>query len=234
MITASSFHAYRPKQGPSALLFPSFVWMPTVTSKPTPDHNEVELFLQDHVLSAHKDRYIHTTTAKAQKELSRDKAHLLTLPMHDIVILICGHSARDSRCGIMGKLLQSEFEAKLRTGIFDMIPGPDNERLDGWLKSSDETAYVDNAEILRGWNIPRTRTMVGLISHVGGHKFAGNVIIYIPPVLPNHPLAGKGIWYGRVEPKHVEGIVEKTIYQGHVIEELFRGGIGQNSEMLRI
>ena len=82
---------------------------------------------------------------------------------------------------------------------------------------------------------------VGLISHIGGHKFAGNVIVYIPPGLKSyddsdvpHPLAGHGIWYGRVEPKHVEGIVQETIKKGNVIKELFRGGIKQGGEILRL
>ncbi|KLJ06659.1 hypothetical protein EMPG_17845 [Blastomyces silverae] len=35
-------------------------------------------------------------------------------------------------------------------------------------------------------------------------------------------LAGKGIWYGRVEPRHVEGIVEETVLGGRVISEHFR------------
>ena len=69
---------------------------------------------------------------------------------------------------------------------------------------------------------------VGLVSHIGGHAWAGNVMVYLPS---NHrledgrlsPLAGKGIWYGRVEPRHVEGIVNETIQKGRVIEQLLRG-----------
>ena len=75
---------------------------------------------------------------------------------------------------------------------------------------------------------------VGLISHVGGHRFAGNVIVYIPPSVTTNRLAGKGIWYGRVKPGHVEGIVEETIVKGRVIGELFRGGIDKESQILRI
>lgn len=63
---------------------------------------------------------------------------------------------------------------------------------------------------------------------------AGNVIIYIPPSFTSNALAGRGIWYGRVEPGHVEGIVAKTIMEGKVIKELFRGGIDQNREILRL
>ena len=37
------------------------------------------------------------------------------------------------------------------------------------------------------------------------------------------PLAGKGVWYGRVEPRHVWGIVEETVKGGRVVEELLRG-----------
>ena len=48
------------------------------------------------------------------------------------------------------------------------------------------------------------------------------------------PLAGYGIWYGRVEPKYVEGIVQETLLGGKVIEDLFRGGIKQGGEILRL
>ncbi|KAF2471143.1 uncharacterized protein BDR25DRAFT_285575 [Lindgomyces ingoldianus] len=72
---------------------------------------------------------------------------------------------------------------------------------------------------------------VGVISHIGGHKFAGNVIIYLPPASAASPnnsgnkLAGSGVWYGRVGPENVEGIIEETILRGRVIGELLRGGI---------
>ena len=69
---------------------------------------------------------------------------------------------------------------------------------------------------------------VGLISHIGGHKWAGNVILYFPPLSPGSQeqwaaLAGKGVWYGRVEPRHVEGIVRQTLRGGRLIRELLRG-----------
>jgi len=77
------------------------------------------------------------------------------------------------------------------------------------------------------------KASVALISHIGGHRFAGNVIVYMPPSTAS-PLAGKGIWYGRVEPKHVEGVVNTTIVHGTVIEELLRGGIESDGSLLRI
>jgi hypothetical protein len=96
---------------------------------------------------------------------------------------------------------------------------------------------------------------VGTISHVGGHKFAGNVIIYLPPGSePEHTpgetkaeaeaeaeaekgnktinLKGTGLWYGRVGPEHVDGIVEETMTRGRIIADLFRGGISQKGDNL--
>lgn len=73
---------------------------------------------------------------------------------------------------------------------------------------------------------------VHVISHIGGHKYAGNVIIYLPPSARGHRLAGTGIWYGRVDTTKVEGIVEETIVGGRIIYELFRGGISQGGENL--
>lgn len=60
------------------------------------------------------------------------------------------------------------------------------------------------------------------------------MIVYIPPSWTNHPLAGKGIWYGRVEPGSVEGIVEKTVVEGKVVADLFRGGIDGERNVLRL
>ncbi|KAI9778352.1 MAG: hypothetical protein M1839_008139 [Geoglossum umbratile] len=135
----------------------------------------------------------------------------------DILILICGHRGRDERCGIMGPLLHAEFERMLSS--------------------------IGAHKVLRGAPLPvdtppnagatKPGARVGLISHVGGHKFAGNVIIYIPPSMTANRLAGKGIWYGRVKPSHVEGIIEETIVKGRVISELFRGGIDKESRILR-
>lgn len=75
---------------------------------------------------------------------------------------------------------------------------------------------------------------IAIVSHIGGHVFAGNVIIYVPPSFSHHPLAGKGIWYGRVEPKHVEGILKTTVDKGKVIQELFRGGLDIESSPIKI
>ena len=58
------------------------------------------------------------------------------------------------------------------------------------------------------------------ISHVGGHKFAGNVLIYLPG--ENGYTA---TWYGRVTHCIVADIVNQTLINGRVISELLRGTI---------
>lgn len=52
------------------------------------------------------------------------------------------------------------------------------------------------------------------VSHTGGHKFAGNVLIY-----PG------GHWYGRVTPCHAGPILDTHVLGGKVIKGLWRGRI---------
>ena len=112
------------------------------------------------------------------------------------VVLICSHNARDNRCGILGPLLHKEFKRQLgRLGLHDL------------------------------------QENIGMCSHIGGHKWAGNLIMYIPPGWAKRAgasenssaLEGRGVWYGRVEPKHIEGLIKETIFGGRVVEDLCRG-----------
>lgn len=132
------------------------------------------------------------------------------------VVLICGHGGRDMRCGVMAPVLEEEFRHVLLTK--------------GFTSAGSNSDVIDSPE----------HAHIGRISHIGGHKYAGNVIVYIPPGMSlegsstPHPLAGKGIWYGRIEPKHVQGIVDETILGGKVVVDHFRGGIDQNGGILRL
>ena len=133
------------------------------------------------------------------------------------------------RCGITGPILRDEFETCLPTKNVEILKGPVEI-----IQTAERMALPGS-----GPKEPARTARVGLISHIGGHKFAGNVIIYIPPGSKAadgtaHALAGCGIWYGRVEPKHIEGIIQETILNGKVIEDHFRGGIKQGGEILRL
>jgi Sucrase/ferredoxin-like len=57
------------------------------------------------------------------------------------------------------------------------------------------------------------------VSHIGGHKFAGNIIIYRRNPNPGY----EADWYGRVKTCHVEAIIRDCIKQDLVIQNLFRG-----------
>lgn len=58
-------------------------------------------------------------------------------------------------------------------------------------------------ESLKGVKTNGGRVLVAKISHIGGHKYAGNVIIYLPN--------GTAIWYGRVTPRDVGAIVRHSL-----------------------
>jgi hypothetical protein len=140
--------------------------------------------------------------------------HFISRPITDIVVLICGHGGRDIRCGKVGPILKREIEDKLAQSGITVNRDPI------MLRGSDYTKGKEKFKSsLRG------SAKVGLISHVGGHAFAGNVIIYLPSSgeFAHSGLSGAGIWYGRVQPNHVEGIIQKTILEGIVIEDLLRG-----------
>jgi len=217
-------------QTTSAYILPSFKYVPFL---PRVSFDSVQALVKGYLLPTklnpahdnlspiHKDRLRRSTEQQQFLYGVQD--------VKDVLVLICGHGGRDMRCGITGPILRDEFERCLPMKSVEVLHGP-----------------VEIAELGKRIALPNStpqepsRTArVGLISHVGGHKFAGNVILYIPPGSEAlngtaHALAGCGIWYGRVEPKHVEGIVQETVLNGRVIEDLFRGGIRQGGEILRL
>ncbi|KAH0372851.1 hypothetical protein KCU65_g951, partial [Aureobasidium melanogenum] len=203
----------------SAFLFPSFQYVPSI---PT-DDSGVEAFIKGFVLPptlhASHDRLTRAQKNTLLHEPEMRKQFPGARSVHEIVVLICGHGGRDERCGKMGPILQAEFEDKLERQNIPVIkeaPPHDTVQPDYSIEEYQPAARI------------------GQISHIGGHKWAGNVIVYIPPSFKTNPLAGCGIWYGRVEPQHVEGIVGKTLIDGKVIKNLFRGGIREGGEILRL
>lgn len=222
MITNSSFPPSRSstsspetkQKTASALLFPAFRYIPNIPL----DDGSLDRFVRAFLLPREIHPAHNVLPAERKKAMTRDPELESTFPeatrfKHSPTILICGHGHRDQRCGIMGPVLQAEFHRAL-----------------------ERVGYsVDGSAIDRPGH-----ANVGLISHIGGHKFAGNVIVYLPPSLrtaadgETSGLAGKGIWYGRVEPRHVEGIVQETISRGRVITDHFRGGIDEGGGLLRI
>lgn len=109
----------------------------------------------------------------------------------DYIVLLCSHKTRDARCGISAPLIKRELERHLRP--LGLLRDEDDERPGG----------------------------VGIffVSHVGGHKFAANMLIY-------RKEDEQLIWLARIRPEHCEGIVKHTIVNGKVIhpDTQLRGG----------
>jgi hypothetical protein len=128
------------------------------------DPQDVNLLLLEYFTGTLSDKY----SAESFKE--------------KILILICGHMNRDSRCGHAGKVLLPEFN-----------------RLIAEHKLQDKV-----------W--------VGLTSHIGGHKYAGNVIIY-----------PQGDWFGFINEQNVQQLFFEYILKSHptsLQNHNWRGRIG--------
>lgn len=137
---------------------------------------------------------------------------------HKYVILMCSQATRDARCGQSAPLLRKELERHLRPlGLYRDLS---DERPGG--------------------------CGIYFISHVGGHKYSANVMIYrraeprrtVGEQMESggltNGLGGKGgdgeaaqcIWLARVKPEDCENIVKFTVLQGKVVkpERQLRGG----------
>ncbi|KAG6319780.1 hypothetical protein E4U44_006702 [Claviceps purpurea] len=182
----------------------------------------VEALLRDIVSSA-------PTTASPLAPLAPPEKIPASLPLglrmarcpQDAVVLLCSQRSRDARCGQSAPLLRKELERHLRPlGLHRDLH---DERPGG--------------------------VAIYLISHVGGHKYAANVIIYrrhnafaalqgletgLDAPERDSGLgeddadvgAGQCIWLARVRPEHCENLVRYTILKGKLVkpESQLRGG----------
>ncbi|EJD53719.1 hypothetical protein AURDEDRAFT_80293 [Auricularia subglabra TFB-10046 SS5] len=136
------------------------------------------------------------------------------------VIIICSHKRRDNRCGITAPVLQDCLTSELAHAGWEVHTQLEHldeadeclEKLSG---TDDERAASTHAS-LRAASAQKRALILG-VSHVGGHKWAGNVQIFTPQ--------GVGIYYGRVTPHDVPAVVKNTILEGKVLPELLRGGM---------
>lgn len=130
---------------------------------------------------------------------------------HNTLVLLCSHATRDARCGQSAPLLRKEFERHLRPlGLYRDL---EDERPGG----------------------------VGIyfINHVGGHKFAANVMIYrrgdsASASGQRTDEAAQCMWLARVKPTDVENLVRYTILQGKLVhpERQLRGGFDRSKQLI--
>ena len=115
------------------------------------------------------------------------------IPSTDLAsVLLCSHRTRDKRCAVTANILKKKFDAELSE--LDLYRDPSDDRAGG--------------------------VHVHCISHVGGHKYAANVLIYTK--------SGQAIWLARVRPDHVRQIIQHCILKGEVFPELLRGAFNSN------
>ncbi|OAA68774.1 sucrose cleavage family protein [Niveomyces insectorum RCEF 264] len=249
-------------QTTSAYLLPSFRYVPFL---PRVSFDSVDALAKGYLLPARLHPAHDGQLSPVHRDrLTRHAAYQRLLwgvrnSVDDVLVLICGHGGRDARCGLVGPVLQTAFEAALERAGVSVLRGPvivaapeeaeeeeKQKRLLSGAPGSDPAPSGDAHQPGGGTTTggalraPLTTARVGLISHIGGHKFAGNVIVYLPPTLRRadgggpHPLAGYGVWYGRVEPQHAEGLVQETILRGRVVVDHFRGAINRNRDIIRL
>ncbi|KAI1327368.1 Sucrase/ferredoxin-like-domain-containing protein [Xylariaceae sp. FL0255] len=223
MLSASNIptpsHTCNYSEPTRVLLLPAFTLIENVTPAAVPS-----------LISEYINRAPTNTSALAPVSLppSLDVAHIdteaakiLARPSpHRAVILLCSQKTRDARCGQSAPILRKELERHLRPlGLFRDL---DDERPGG----------------------------VGIyfISHVGGHKYSANVMVYRRPDAFGvdsveraklgvgeevRPLvakkgdgdeegedmgAGQCIWLARVKPEDCENLVRYTVLQGKVVK----------------
>ncbi|PSN60888.1 hypothetical protein BS50DRAFT_159036 [Corynespora cassiicola Philippines] len=134
---------------------------------------------------------------------------------HDYLILLCSQKTRDARCGQSAPLLRREFERHLRPlGLYRDLH---DERPGG----------------------------VGIyfISHVGGHKFSANVMVYRKASAIARAAQADGevsdeaaqcIWLARIRPEDCENVVRYTVLQGKVVKphSQLRGGFDRYKQVV--
>ncbi|RAK97603.1 sucrase/ferredoxin-like domain-containing protein [Aspergillus ibericus CBS 121593] len=200
------------KQPTTVLVLPSFTIVDHVTPALAPDL--IKYFVNRSPTTTTPLGVVESTETEndEQPPSSEDIQSLTTLQSrpcpHSAIILLCSHRTRDARCGQSAPLLRKEFERHLRhLGLYRDL---DDERPGG----------------------------VGIyfINHVGGHKYAANVIVYRRRDFDWHKTAeeaetreegaAQGIWLARVRPQDCENIIRYTVLQGKVVKpgEQLRGG----------
>ncbi|KAI9375310.1 Sucrase/ferredoxin-like-domain-containing protein [Aspergillus egyptiacus] len=223
------YHVHEKGQQPTTvLLLPSFTIVEHVTPGLVPDL--IRGFIEPAVTTTTPLGVVPAPTSAGteDKEKEATAEPKLATPLrsrdcpHAAVILLCSQKTRDARCGQSAPLLRREFERHLRPlGLHRDL---DDERPGG----------------------------VGIyfISHVGGHKYAANVIVYrrrdfdwyrkteaqTEEAAGNASAEGASqcIWLARVRPEDCENIVRYTVLQGKVVKPgtQLRGGFDRERGLI--
>lgn len=169
---------------------------------------------------------------------------------YSAIVFVCSHRRRDARCHLSAGPLKHAFhQAAVASGWEvdergdELHPptgpagwgyiDPATNRAEQW---AQELKWRKEASLRPGHAGPASAStangggggsamppVLGLfsLSHIGGHKFAGNVIIYFP--------SGAGVWYGRVDPASprddVARVWRETVLGGKILTPFLRAGV---------
>ena len=140
----------------------------------------------------------------------------------DVKYDLGSHKRRDKRCHITADpLIKSLTHAIENLGQEWHV---DERGDDDHLLAPNRISALETEETimsrLESIHLENTEKHVGIfkISHVGGHRYSGNVMIWLPN--------GVNVWYARVREEDAEIIVKETLVNGRIVSDLLRGGLG--------
>lgn len=119
------------------------------------------------------------------------------------VLLVCSHKRRDNRCSITAGPMINALTHAIESLGHDWhvdVSGNDIHSVAEAAEGGDKTVGIFKC------------------SHVGGHRYAGNVMVWLPN--------GVNVWYARVREKDCGILVQKTLVEGKVVGDFLRGGLG--------
>lgn len=205
MVQNGSFHSTAAEGEETLLLFPDWV---LITPLPTAPAAEAQATIDE----------VYDNLLLPSDPTSRGGVGSVTrrvLP-YAAVILVCSHKRRDARCHISAKPLKDSFTRAAHRSGWEV-----DERGDELPHPGSFLELGRDEELRQRREASQSKTL-GLfsISHIGGHKFAGNVIIYFPN--------GAGVWYARIDPAApgaVEQVWTATVLGGKILAPYLRAGI---------
>ncbi|KNC79777.1 hypothetical protein, variant [Sphaeroforma arctica JP610] len=132
--------------------------------------------------------------------------------VHTSDIFVCAHAKRDMRCGKCGP----ELVDAIRTCASDHRT---RTAIQNASKNSTQPDRHDVGVAVRG------------CSHVGGHKYAGNLIVYGSDKLSVEEQK-EGDWYGYICPKDASTIVQRAVglETNEPLVKLWRGRLGMGKQ----
>lgn len=167
------------------LLLPWFVWIYGITA------NNIENFfkiIEDVITESNNNPNLKGNEGKLL--LSKCETEIpeikVKLDVNKSYILLCSHKTRDKKCGITAPFMKKEFDSQLRD--LELYRDTGDDRSDG--------------------------VKVLFVNHVGGHKFAANVLVY-----NKH---GEFVWFARCTPLNVKFILNETILNHKVYPKNIR------------